>query len=85
MGVAKHVAQHKNEAERLEAAKLLVETVDLKSKVVIDILSNETAKLYGVIADRLYIIQNGKIFYQGGPGPRQYNVDELKTKLSSMF
>ena len=78
------VAQHKNETERLEAAKLLIETTNVKCDVVIDSMTNAAAKLYGAKPDRLYIVQNGVVYYQGGPGPHKYDIKELEMKLREL-
>ena len=85
VGTTHLVTQHQNETGRIAAAKMLVETVDLKCDVVIDVMTNKTAKSYGARIDRLYIIQNGRVAYQGGPGPHQYNLEEMEAALKSLL
>ena len=43
-------------------------------KLLADKLDNEACKAYGSFPDRLYIVDNGKIVYQGGLGPFEYKV-----------
>ena len=38
---------------------------------------------FAALPERLYIISEGKIAYQGGPGPFEYNVDEIALWLEA--
>ena len=36
---------------------------------------------YSALPERLYAIQDGKIIYEGGPGPFAYNITDLEQFL----
>ncbi|KAF0044288.1 hypothetical protein F2P81_003446 [Scophthalmus maximus] len=49
--------------------------------VVVDSMENSSNAAYGAYFDRLYILQGGKIVYQGGRGPEGYRISELRDWL----
>lgn len=51
--------------------------------ILVDTMSNEALKAYGALPERLYIIQGGKVVYEGGEGPRYYKPTEVKTWLQN--
>ena len=85
LGTSVQLTQHKSEKERVVAAKMLTDTTGIKCNVVIDKISNAAAKLYGALIDRFYILQNGVVYYQGGPGPYEYDIKEMEMKLRKLF
>lgn len=38
---------------------------------------------YGASPERLYIIRDSRIVYQGGPGPMSYNIKEVRVWLEN--
>ena len=84
-GAFKVLAQHRNQTERIDAAKSFIEMSKLKCNLVTDLMTNVTAKMYGARVERLYIVRDSVIFYQGGPGPHKYDIKEFETKLSKLF
>ena len=44
-------------------------------------MQNEANDAYGAWPERLYIIQQGKIVYEGGTGPYNYNLGEVEKWL----
>ena len=79
------MASHKNEKERLAAARLLIETTSLKCNVAIDLMTNSAAKAYGATIDRVYIIKNGVVYFQGATGPFDYDLNELEKKMLELI
>ena len=56
--------------------------VDLSGCIVaVDTMLNAANIAYGAVPIRLYIVQNSKIAYEGGPGPLKYRMREVKTWL----
>lgn len=49
--------------------------------VVVDGMENSSNAAYGAYFDRLYILQEGKVVYQGGRGPEGYRITELRDWL----
>lgn len=71
---------HKNLEERLAAARTLLKE-DPPCPVVVDEMNNITASKYGALPERLYVIQSGKVIYQGGIGPWGYKPEEVRKVL----
>ena len=46
-------------------------------------MTDEACKAYGSLPDRLYIVHEGKIAYQGGLGPFEYEVKYERARNSS--
>ena len=44
-------------------------------------MTNEATHAYGAWPERLFIIQEAKIAYEGGTGPYNYDVTELRRWL----
>jgi len=63
---------------------LLIETAKLNCEVVVDLMTNATAKLYGASPEGLCIIQNSVILYQSGPGSHKYTSKNFENKLSKL-
>ncbi len=54
--------------------------------MLIDDMKDSTAKNYGGYPDRLYLVgKDGKVVYQGGPGPRGFKPDELEEHLEEIL
>ena len=50
--------------------------------LLIDEMDDRVAKAYGGFPDRIYIVgKDGRIAYQGGPGPFGFKPDEMEKKL----
>jgi hypothetical protein len=68
--------------ERGETAKQCVATLNLTMPTLIDRADNQVNAAYGAWPDRLYIVGvDGKIAYQGGPGPKGFRVEEVEQWL----
>ncbi|KAK2898409.1 hypothetical protein Q8A67_009827 [Cirrhinus molitorella] len=77
------ISVHKNLEERLAAAQTLVKE-DPLCPVVVDEMTNITASKYGALPERLYVIQSGKVIYQGGIGPWGYSPEEVRKVLEKI-
>ncbi len=47
----------------------------------IDKLDNKAAKAYGALPERLYVVLDGVVNFQGGMGPYGYHVHEVRNWL----
>ena len=57
-------------------------TIDLSAcTLAVDTMLNAANIAYGAVPIRLYVVQNGEIAYEGGPGPMKYRMQEVKTWL----
>lgn len=54
--------------------------------MLIDDMKDSTAKSYGGYPDRMYLVgKDGKVVYQGAPGPRGFKPDELEEHLQGLL
>lgn len=68
--------------DRLQAAQILA-FLDPLAPIVVDTLENKTLLSYAAFPDRLYIVQDGRVAYEGGVGPWGYDLGELRHWLNS--
>lgn len=71
--------------ERTEVASSCAKKLNFTMPMLIDDMKDSTAKNYGGYHDRLYLVgKDGKVVYQGGPGPRGFKPDELEEQLKKL-
>ncbi len=76
------ILQTEKVEDRTAVAKQCVDTLNLTMPTLIDREDNRVNSAYGAWPDRLYIVGvDGKIAYQGGPGPKGFRVDEIENWL----
>jgi Iodothyronine deiodinase len=69
-------------AERMEAAKILVERLHYKEPVAVDSMENTAETAYSAWPERLYVIApGGRIVYKGGMGPFEFHPEEAEKAL----
>ena len=49
--------------------------------VLVDSFENEALTSFGAWPERLYVLREGKIAYEGGTGPDNYNMEEVRKWL----
>ena len=59
----------------------MLENDSEKYKIAVDKFDDEANKAYGGLFERLYIIQDGVVLYEGGVGPWFYNISEVREFL----
>ena len=70
--------------QRLDAAKQLRD-LNLHCPVYVDKMENEANFLYGAMPERLYIILDSIVVYEGDTGPYKYKVAEVYDWLNKYF
>mmetsp|Transcript_29638 Transcript_29638/g.40728 ORF Transcript_29638/g.40728 Transcript_29638/m.40728 type:complete len:141 (-) Transcript_29638:793-1215(-) len=85
VGGKAYIRKHRSLEERLVAAKSFVNDFKFPIEVVCDSFENEVWSYFECWPERLYIIQYGHIVYQGGKGPFNYKLAEVKDWLSDKF
>ena len=71
--------------DRISAAKMLDSDEELSCPILIDDMKNEALTAYGALPERLYILYNDKVAYEGDRGPMFYNLEEMKKVLDSLL
>lgn len=71
------IAQHKCLKERCQAAEIL-KSSGCPAPIMVDTMEDEADKAYGALPERLFIVQQGKIVYEGGMGPYHYDLTEVR-------
>ena len=74
------INSHKTLDDRIFAAKLL-ELNEPTFDIVVDPMTDECNMAYGGLYERLYVIKDGKIEYQGERGPSGYHLNEVEEWL----
>ena len=72
-------------AERLEVAASCAINLQINMPVVVDDIDDGIASAYGALPDRLYLIDtDGRIAYQGEPGPWGFDPGELEQAIRGL-
>eukprot|EP00795_Rhopilema_esculentum_P001465 gene1465-15895_t len=74
------IYQHTSLSKRKEAARILAEKYP-DIPVFVDLMDNAVSKAFGAMPERLFILMNNEVVYQGGMGPFFYNLEEVKMWL----
>jgi Ca2+-binding EF-hand superfamily protein len=68
--------------ERCRVAEFCATALKIETPMVVDGIDNRVGQAYGGWPDRLYLIdRDGRVVYQGGPGPFAFNPRELEQNL----
>ena len=83
------INSHANMDERISAAKILEDEIDLvldqKYTLLVDLFDNEAEDSYAPLPERLYIVNNGNVAYIGGMGPMWYDLNEMEVALKKLL
>lgn len=74
------IPRHRCLEDRLRAAQMLHREA-AGSAVVVDSMQNSCNAAYGAYFERLYIVKDATVVYQGGRGPEGYRIAELRDWL----
>lgn len=74
------IPTHRCLEDRLRAAQLMLAEVP-GSTVVVDGMDNASNAAYGAYFERLYVVMDARVVYQGGRGPEGYRLAELRSWL----
>ena len=86
MPASRSVNDPKNLLERTKVASTCAKKLNFTMPMLIDDMKDTTAKSYGGFPDRLYLVgKDGKVVYQGAPGPRGFKPDELEDQLKKLL
>ena len=78
----KKITQTNDLLQRTETAQQCMATLKLSTPTVIDREDNKVNHAYAGWPDRLYVVGvDGRITYQGGPGPKGFKVEEVEQWL----
>ena len=83
--VAYKIKQPKMLKERLSAAKVFANDTLMECPTLVDNMNDEANFAYGALPERLYIIYDGKIAFEGGIGPLWYDIDKMKIALDEVL
>lgn len=70
--------------ERSQVATVCSLQLEIRMPVLLDAVTNRVARAYGAWPDRLYLIgRDGRVAWQGGPGPAGFKADELEGAIGN--
>jgi len=78
---------HANMGDRISAAATLRDEAmeDLEgSPILVDPMDDRANLAYAALPERLYVILDGQVVYQGGLGPSDYKIGEVEQLLAKM-
>jgi len=75
---------HKTLEDRVEAGEFLTEIVK-NVPVVVDNMEDTNCTAYGARPERLFIVKDGKIAYEGGIGPFNYDLQDLESNMKALL
>jgi len=78
-----NVTSHSDVTERLAAAGTLEQLRCPSMALVVDDMSDNCNVAYGGLYERLYIVQNSTVVYQGARGPQGFKLEEVETWLKT--
>lgn len=81
VGGGSYIANHKSIEDRVAAAQRFVRDFNFPGEVVCDSFHDDVNDRFGAWPERLYIIEQGVVVYQGGIGPFEYKLAEVKDWL----
>jgi len=76
---------HANIADRLSAAATLREEAGRAlegCRILVDPMDDRANIAYAALPERLYVVQDGRVIYQGGLGPFDYNISDVEAFLA---
>jgi len=76
---------HKNMGERLIAAETLQEEAGeylANCPILVDTMDDMASTAYAALPERLYVVLDGQIIFEGGIGPMKYSIHEVSKFLS---
>ena len=72
------MSYHKSIDERLAAANVLRESMEfIPGALAVDCMTDDANKAYGGLYERLYVVKDGRVLYQGKRGPLGYSLKEV--------
>lgn len=76
------ISEPKSAFERFQVANTCIEDLKLTIPCLLDDMENATDKAYSGWPDRLYLVgKDGRIAFQGRPGPRGFRPEELAAAI----
>lgn len=75
------VRRHRSLEERINAAKSMFE-LKVPCPVLVDRMDDMFSAMFQSQGERLYVVNNGRVVYQGGRGPFFYDIDHTRTWLT---
>jgi hypothetical protein len=78
--------QHSKLDERLAAAQLCAQELELRIPTLVDGMDNLASELFAAWPERIYIIdKGGSVYYRGGYGPYDFNPAEARESLTKLL
>jgi hypothetical protein len=75
------IANHRNIKDRIEAVKIMIEMANISREnnisIYCDTIDDHTNHLFRGSPERLYVLYDQKILYQGQKGPFGYSIPSL--------
>jgi len=77
------VNQPKTMEERMDACKVMVDSINFDVDVFVDSMKNSACTTFGAMPERLFVLKDGPVEFIGGTGPQNYSLEALTDFLES--
>eukprot|EP00048_Salpingoeca_helianthica_P020966 m.9579 g.9579 ORF g.9579 m.9579 type:complete len:121 (-) comp5442_c0_seq1:27-389(-) len=77
------INQHRTQAQRMAAATQLRAVAGPDCEIYVDTMDDSANYQYGALFERLYVLQDGRVVFQGGRGPLEYSVAAMEAFLAT--
>lgn len=79
------IKQHQNINERKNGMSIIKNQIHKNVNILLDNMNNDGKKYFGVQYERIYIVFDNKITYQGENGPFGYDLSDVELKLKELL
>ncbi len=79
------ISSHRCIEDRIQAGQRFVADFKFPSELICDSFDNQMNERFNAWPERLFIVEKGVIVYEGGLGPFDYKLAEVKDWLSTRY
>ena len=81
------IPKHQNMEQRIAASQIVENSKSSEDcySIVVDLMDNQASLAYAALPERLYVVLDGEIIYEGAQGPFGYSLGEVEKCLENVI
>lgn len=81
------IPKHQNMEQRIAASQIVENSKSSEDcySIVVDLMDNQASLAYAALPERLYVVLDGEIIYEGAQGPFGYSLVEVEKCLENVI
>ena len=81
------IPKHQNMEQRIAASQIVENSKSSGDcySIVVDLMDNQASLAYAALPERLYVVLDGEIIYEGAQGPFGYSLGEVEKCLENVI